>query len=231
MKLVAVCHTCARKHAIDFDPSVGPGAAFGDWLQKHPGGVHDVDFVWPERSGKVVQPAGGWLHYAHNADVKVAYGSSFAYTITLGALGSSSDFTAGRESTAVSNTTNLYLDYLVGGKVKTGTSPTTLKNIRVYAYGSVNDTPTYPDVLDGTDSAETITDTEILAKLPLLDDMPTDDSSDQDYWFGPRSLASCFGGLVPKNHGLFVSHDTAVNLNATDGNHVINGTGTYATVA
>ncbi len=49
------------------------------------------------------------------------------------------------------------------------------------------------------------------------------------YWFGPVSLVSLFG-VNPTAHVLFVTHDTAVNLNATAGNHSISQTGIYATV-
>ena len=40
---------------------------------------------------------------------------------------------------------------------------------------------------------------------------------------------AAFGGVVPKNHGLFVTHDTAVNLNSTAGNHSFSYTGVYGT--
>ena len=36
MKILALCHTCAHKHPIEFDPRIGPGAAFSDWMVKHP---------------------------------------------------------------------------------------------------------------------------------------------------------------------------------------------------
>lgn len=233
MKIYAVCHTCRRKHLIDFDPVTGPGAAFSDWLCKHPGPTHSTGFIFPERSAKKSQPRQSWLQYLHNADVKTAYGASAAYTISLASLATSSTFVAGRESDAVSNTTNLYLDYLVAGRVTVGTTPTISTRIEVYAYGSQNDTPTYPDVFDGTDSAETVTSAEIRAAcLRLLAVMIVDaTTSDRVYPFAPVSLAACYGGTLPKTHGLFVTHNTAVNLNATGGNHVIDRTPVYATVA
>lgn len=171
--------------------------------------------------------------FLHNADIKLAYGSSAAYTITLGALATSSTLVAGRESTAVSNTTNLYLDYLTGGKAQIGTTPTTNTSMELWVYGSVNDTPTYPDVLDGTDSAETITSAGIkYSALRLLVSMAVDsNTSNRDYWMAPSSIAAAHGGLVPKNHGLFFTHNTGVNLNATDGNHVWNYTGVFMTAA
>lgn len=166
------------------------------------------------------------------ADRKIAYGSSSAVTITLGGLATSSSFTAGRESTAIDNTSNKYLDYLIGGKIQVGTTPTASTEIRVYVVGSVNDSPTYPDVFDGTDSAETRTSagaTDAAMKLAAVLSVDAT-TSNRDYWFGPVSVAALFGGVMPKYFVVFVTHNTAVNLNATDGNHVISITPVYETV-
>jgi hypothetical protein len=96
------------------------------------------------------------------ADVKIKYPSTSSVDLTISlaslATGSSGVFTAGQESTAVDNTSNLDLDHLLSGKITTGTSPTVSRSINVYAYAntsSASGTPTYPDVLDGSDSAET----------------------------------------------------------------------------
>jgi len=164
------------------------------------------------------------------ADVKIAYASSSALTITLASLATSATLVFGRESTAVDNTTNKYLDYLLGGKITTGTSPTDAKQIRVYVVGLVEDS-TYPDVMDGTDSDETWTSTGIrdsASKLAAV--IPTNNTSDRTYWFGPVSVAGLFGGVMPKKFVVWVTHDTAVNFNSTAGNHAIHVTGVYETV-
>lgn len=162
-------------------------------------------------------------------DILHEWGSSAAYTITLTGLGTSSTKVAGRESTAISHTTADALDYLVGGKITTGTSPTASKTIDVWLYASIDDTPTYPDVFDGTDSAETVTSENVRnSALKLLASMVVDNTSDRTYWFGPTGIAQLFGGALPKNHGLFVTHDTAVNLNATAANHALSYTPVYA---
>lgn len=167
----------------------------------------------------------------HNADTKTTYASSAAYTITLASLATSSTLVAGQEGTAVSNTSNLYLDYLAGGIVTVGTTPTANTFIEWWMYGSVNDTPTYPDVFDGTDSAETVTTASI--KQSALGNfgavLCSAATSNVGHWFSPRSVAACFGGLMPKNHGPFITHSTAVNLNSTAGNHVLSYTGVYLT--
>lgn len=166
------------------------------------------------------------------ADVKTAYGLSSAITITLAGLASSAGLTAGRASTVVDNATDKYLDFLVGGKITTGTSPTTAKSILVYVYGSVDDTPTYPDGITGSDAAKTMTSADVRnAGLVLAASVTTDNTSDRTYWVRPFSVANCFGGSLPKKWGVFVVHDTGVNLNATGSNHELTATPVYQTVA
>jgi hypothetical protein len=173
------------------------------------------------------------------ADIKTAYASSANYTITLASLGSSATLVAGRESTAVSNTSNLYLDYLVGGLITVGTTPTADTTIEVWAYGARNDTPDYPDVFDGTDSAETVTTrNHAIDTLAWIATMQVDSAtSDRGYYFGPVSLAAAFGRKhggalwVPTHHGIFLVHNTGVALNSTAGNHEISYTGVYMTSA
>lgn len=166
------------------------------------------------------------------ADRKIAYGSSAALTITLASLATSATRVAGRESAAVDNTSNKYLDYLVGGKVTTGTSPTDAKQIDVWVYASFEDTPTYPDVFDGTDSDETATSAGVLAgALVLAASVSTNNTSNRTYWVSPFSIAAQFGNRMPKFFGIFVTHDTGVNLNSTGGNHAFWATPVYETVA
>lgn len=164
------------------------------------------------------------------ADVKTAYGSSAALTITLASLATSSTRVAGRESTAINNTSNLYLDVLVAGKVTTGTSPTA-GQIDVWVYGSYDDTPIYPDVLDGTDSDETFTSVDIRnAAMEYAGFAITDTTNNRTYWFSPFSVADLFGGRMPKYWGIWVSHSTGVNLNSTGSNQAFWYTPIYNTV-
>lgn len=164
------------------------------------------------------------------ADVKLNYPAASDATITLTSLASDTNLLAGRESTAIDNTTNLYLDYLVSGKVTTGTSPTTARSIEVWAIGSWDGT-NWPDVFDGTDSGETITSANHKASIcRFVASMSTDATSDRVYHFGPVSIASVFGGTVPPKFVIFVVHNTAVNLNATAGNHQIRIQPVYETV-
>jgi len=165
-------------------------------------------------------------------DVTLSRGASAALTISLASLASSATWVAGRESTAIA-TADPTIDYLLAGTIMVGTTPTINTQIQIWVYGSFNDAPTYPDTIDGTDSAETITSSGILqvglalAAVILVDAT----TSDRPYYFAPRSIAALFGGVLPKTWGVFVAHNTGVNLNATGGNHVLSATPVFAHVA
>jgi hypothetical protein len=164
------------------------------------------------------------------ADVKAKYATASDLTITLASLASDTNLLAGQESGAFDNSSNLYLDCLVSGKITTGTSPTTAKSIQVWAVGSWDGT-SWPDVFDGADSAETITSANHKNSIcRFIAEMATDATSDRAYHFGPVSIAAAFGGVMPVKWVLFVTHNTAVALNATAGNHQIRLQPYYETV-
>lgn len=242
IRVDAVCHTCGVRHKIECSPSEFHRHSW-DWYVKHDPRLHDVEYysvdrVLPrgmdERPYEKVDVAPWYLEYRENADIKIAYAASAQITLGLHAtpLASSSTFAAGRESAAIDNKTTVkYLDYRVAGKATTGTTPTTAKSIRVYAYASVNDTPTYPDTLDGTDSDESLTSADMLAALAFLGSTQVDATSNRTYWFSAlRSIALAFG-FVPTHWGLYVAHDTVAALNSTDTNHAFHHTGMYVTSA
>jgi hypothetical protein len=144
----------------------------------------------------------------------VNYSSNTAITMDLANLGSSATFVAGRESSQIDNTTNKFVDCLVSGQVSVGTTPTANTNINVYVWGAETSLATTAlDVLDGTDSAETLTNIGIRDGLRLgaTVNVPAA-TSDIAYLVLPFSVAQLFGGVMPKFWGLFVAHNTAVNL-------------------
>lgn len=151
------------------------------------------------------------------ATATINYSSNTALTIDLANLASSSTFVAGRESTEVDNTTNKYVDAIVSGKISVGTTPTANTSIIVYVWGADTSLATTAlDVLDGTDSAETLTNTGILSNLRFgaaISVIAT--TSDIAYLVLPFSVASKFGGVMPKFWGLYVAHNTGVNLRNT----------------
>jgi hypothetical protein len=153
------------------------------------------------------------------ATTTINYSANTTITMDLDGLTSSSTFVAGRESNEIDNTSNKYVDALVQGKVKVGTTPTANTFINVYVWGADTSLATKPiDVLDGTDSAETLTNTGVLysalrlgASISVLAT-----TSDVVYNIAPFSVAELFGGVMPKFWGLYVAHSTVAALHASD---------------
>lgn len=139
------------------------------------------------------------------------YSSNTAITFDLSSLGSSSTFVAGRESTQIDNTSNQYVDALVDVKGITGgaTAPTVGQSINLYVWGSDISLATTPiDVLDGTDSAETLSHVSVLNSLRFAGSaVVTVATGSLVYYFQPFSVAALFGGVMPKFWGLFLSHN------------------------
>lgn len=259
MKVIAYCESCKHQHAIDFDP-MRTTNEFADWRTKHTGHA-GVGYMWPQRSTKpsfidrfrrawsylwhptrpgLIAEANpyfsdrmpdGIAAFLHNADAKISYVASSAVTIALASLASSSTKLAGVESDLIDNSTNKYLDYGLAGKTTVGTTPTTAKSIDVTVVGISNDT-TWPDVFDGTGSAETVTTQEIKDNVckPFQTLQIVSTTSDIAQPFGPGSVASRFGGVVPLKWVVFMAHDTVAALNATAGNHVVSITPSYITI-
>lgn len=151
----------------------------------------------------------------------INYSSNTTITMDLANLASSASFVAGRESTEVDNTTNKFVDAIVQGSVSVGTTPTASTTINVFVYASDTSLATTPiDVIDGVDSAETITNTGILYSMfrlgAAINVLAT--TSDIAYPVAPFSIAQLYGGVMPKYWGLFVSHNTGVNLRNTSVN-------------
>jgi len=154
------------------------------------------------------------------ATTTINYGSWADVTITLASLATSATLLAGREATVIDNTSTKAVDYLVGGHIATGTSPTDLKSIRIYAFADITSTTEYGEPT-GADAALTFNDEESRdSNLRLLHVISTDDTSDQLYQWGPFSIADIYGS-VPQKIGFWVTHDTGVNLNSTGTNHQI----------
>lgn len=144
----------------------------------------------------------------------VNYSANTAITMDLSALGSSATFVAGRESSQVDNTTNKFVDVLVSGSVSVGTTPTANTSILIYVYGAETSLASVNlNTLDGTDSAVTLGNVGILNALRLgaAINVPVA-TTDVQYIVLPFSVAALFGGVVPKFWGLFVAHNTGVNL-------------------
>lgn len=166
-----------------------------------------------------------------SGDRKLVYGSASDATITLASLAPSSTLLVGRESTAIDNSSNLYLDILVSGKIATNATITAGGRIEVWAIASWDGT-TWPDVFDGTDSDETITNANIKSTIcRLVAAMQVD--ANGTYHFAGVSLAELFGGVLPPKVVLFVTHNTHASnaLSSTAGDHQIRLQPVYENIA
>ena len=216
--MIALCHDCRHRHALRPDNA---NQDWLDWRVKH--ARHDVDLV----AGKQRD----WRGYKHNANVNIAYGASATITVSPENVATSSTFVAGVESGSIDNTSNKYVDVLVGGTWTSGTTPTANTQVLIYVVSALDDTPTWPDVFDGTASAETLTSAGVgrgFLKLGAVLDVDTNTSNRA--YYTTFSVAQLFGGIMPLKWVLFITHNTGANSNSTAGNHVWKYTGITYTV-
>lgn len=164
------------------------------------------------------------------ASVKIAYAASADQTVTnLAGLASSATWVGVWESGAIDNTSNLYLDYLISGKITVESAGLAAGEIRVGIVGMLDDS-NWPDVFDGTESAETITDTEIRdAIVKIGASIVTDTTASRVYPFGPFSVAQLFGGICPAKFVIVIAQSTGTTLETSGQQVTIKGA--YLTVA
>jgi len=232
------CHTCKLWHRPQPCTPDQFSAELWDWQHKHVG--HDFEFLSPRRRvprgfrdwlWQKLGLAPWWLDYNPNTNFRFIAGTPVAFTCSLqtGPLASSATFIIGRESTAVDNSSNRYIDSEITAKVTTGTTPTVDKEIRIYGYQALNpDTPTYPDQITGTDSTVTLTSAYMLdgGLKPMLGSTAVSATSNLGYPIACLSSAQAWG-KEPKRWGLYVTHSTVAALHATGSLHVLTRTPSY----
>lgn len=236
MKYVALCNSCGVKHEQDFPLGMVPFSFFSDWYTKH--AKHDVQFCSPQRQQKnersVLVSGDSWEQYLDNADVKIAYAASAAVTITLASLAASSTLLSGRESTALDNGTNKYLDKLAAGNYKSAASNNQAGSIYTTIVAARDDSPSWPDSFDGTDSTEAVSKSGIFNSIcKMLSAIGADNTASQTWYWGICSVAQLFGGSLPDQYVYFITHNIQTSTNAwsaTEGDHSVKETPIYATV-
>jgi len=159
------------------------------------------------------------------ASIKNAYGTSNqSITCTLASLSNNS----ARASTAVDNTTNLFLDAIVQVSVTSGASGTSATGtVNVYAYGTTDGGTTYTEGATGTDAALTLaspTNLRFLGSINVVANATL-------YKGGPWSVASAFGGTLPALWGIVVENRSGGTLDADEGDHKKIYQGVFATSA
>ena len=145
----------------------------------------------------------------------VQYGTTTSITITYASLAND----AWRQSDVVDNTTNCYLDALVGGQCAlNGTLGASDGQLEIYAYGSYDGTTFtgVPGTTDATITWGTNTSVNGYMDLKFLGTAQVDTTDTSDYLeFGPFSVATAFGGTLPKKWGIVIRNYTGASLNAT----------------
>jgi len=164
--------------------------------------------------------------------VTTIYRASSTITIAPQNIATSSTFVAGVESDVYDNTSNKDQDVIIGGTWTCGTTPSSNSQCLIYVGAIRDDAPTYPDVFDGTSSAETLTSAGVgrgFLKLGATIDI---DSSNSNVAYPVLfTVAQLFGGICPPKFFLFITHNSGVNSNSTAGNHVWKATGVSYSVA
>jgi hypothetical protein len=153
--------------------------------------------------------------------LKPSYGAS-ASTAALGAftalngLATSSTLLAGWSSAVQDNTSDLFVDVDISGILKSSTSVSALY-AEIWAWGILDDTPTYPDTITGSVGAITLTSAEIKLSgaFARLGTITFNTTSNQSYPF-KFSLAQNGFGYVPKKWGLWITQNSAAALNASN---------------
>lgn len=144
------------------------------------------------------------------------FGSATAFTITNANLASSA--TAGWQSNAIDNSSNLYDDaYIFVDLVAVNTAPANSKLIRFFAFGSIDGGTTYtntgsaqPAGSEGTLTFPDITSLPVVA--PWLADIPYP-TQNNIVRAGPFSVARAFGGVLPPKWAIGMVNHSGMTLN------------------
>lgn len=149
-------------------------------------------------------------------EANTKYGTNtVTITMDLSNLAASATFVAGRESNEISNASDKFIDAQVWGSFVVGTTPTLPCQFNIYLWGSDVSLATTPiDVLDGVDSAETLTNTTVLNSGLVLAKYPPIlvNTSNIVYPVAMFGVAQYFGGTLPKFWGLYCAHNMTAAL-------------------
>lgn len=144
--------------------------------------------------------------------LNINYATSTALTITLASLANGS----ARASTAIDNGTNKYIDAALQLRIKLATgTPSGSAAIVIWFYGSEDGT-NYGDNATGSDVAITLT-TPTNLRGPFTLATPSAGGLTWNAVIG--SVASYFGGVLPRKWGVVVQNTSGLALDAVEGNH------------
>lgn len=146
---------------------------------------------------------------------------AFAATTTatggINSLATSSTWVAGYEWFYI-DLSSAAIDCLVELAPMVGTTPTINTEIRIYAFPVGDGGTVYPDVMDGTPSAETWTSAGVRDSCAKLVAVGIVDATTSNITYPCSFNVLSFWPTIPKKIGIFVTHNTGTNLNSTAGN-------------
>lgn len=149
----------------------------------------------------------------------IAYSARTVMTMTLTSLANA----AAWQSLVVDNTTNKYDDVIVFVQTKGQAGSTAGLEFYLYAYDGGT---LYSDGATGTD----LTFTAANRKNSPLIDVITLNTTTATPALLRRSVAACFGGIMPGKWGLIAINSSGGALSATSGDHVVTYQGITYTV-
>lgn len=156
-------------------------------------------------------------------DINLKYGASGqAITITLASLADAGI----RESDAVDNSTDLFMDALGMVKVTTGASGGDAGDVVcVYLAGTVDGGTTYSGECTGSDGALTTT-----RNLVLVDTIKANVAT-TTFYSRTFSVAAAFGGVLPQKWTIVVENKTGAAFDADAADHWVKYQGVHAQAA
>lgn len=155
-------------------------------------------------------------------NIKLNYSAATsALTVTnLHSLASSQTYIGGWGSGSITNTSNLNVDYLIGGTFVTASANRQATGyINIYVVGALGDTPVWPTVASGTAGAEgaiTFTDTSRLNSVTRLHTsiFVGESGNATTYNFPMTGIARLFGGTCPTHFFIYVAQNVTTTTTA-----------------
>ena len=142
-------------------------------------------------------------------DILAKYGSS-GQTLTISMHSVVAN--AGRESTAVDNSTNKFVGARLVLKIKTGASGTSSTGqVSIFAYGSVDGGSVYSGNATGSDAGLTPTNMVQIGSIAVAADAT-------EYRSAVLNVEAAFNGCLPEQWGIAILNLTGATLDTTSGN-------------
>lgn len=224
MAFRAFCLDCETFHNIRTFPGTPLIREMESWEYKHRG--HRIEFSSQDRDiprdlddseFEKIGRAPWWLNFKENNNFQFAFVASVNMTFTsLNSLGSDASLLAGASALAVDNgATGCPLEIGISAFIKNNSSaPTGGKEIDIFAYAAIDDVPTYPDTLAGTDALKTITTAAIQnTGMRQITSLIIAATGNQINPMCPAALSALFG-VMPRYWSVYVVHNSGNALNS-----------------